>query len=145
MSTTSNINGVPVFVSTTNDRVTLIFSSTNNRWESGLEINHFLDANVTGGTFTNIGSLYLPATTLQAPARIFAGCVSVGDTVEMELTRETGGAVIATWSATGNLQEITQGSNVVIPAADWYHLRPRASAGAGSLEAILRGVHWLLV
>lgn len=105
--------------------------------------NQALAATVTGTTFENVGSLYIPAGELKAPARVFMGATTVGpDAAEVELRRETGGTLIATWNATGLLQEAVQGTDVTIPAADWYSLRLRGNGV--SVVAALRGIDWVV-
>lgn len=109
----------------------------------GTRIRQAIDAEVTGTTWENVGSVYLPAGTLQAPGRIFAGASTVGpDAAEIELRRETGGTLIATWTATGTLQEVTVAATG-IPADDWYHVRLRGN-GVG-VVALLKGVDWTVL
>lgn len=95
---------------------------------------------VVGDSWEQVGSRYLAAGTLAAPARVFAGTMDAADGVEVQLIRETGATVVATWTATGLLQEITLGATV-IPAADWYHIRLRGDAGG--VTALLKGIHWV--
>lgn len=109
----------------------------------GTRVRNAIDAEVTGTTYENVGAVYLPAGTLQAPRRVFAGATTVGpDAAEIELRRETGGALIASWTATGLLQEAT-GAAVTIPADDWYNIRLRGN-GVG-VVAQLKGIDWTVL
>ena len=110
---------------------------------NGTRIRQAIDAEVTGDTFENVGSVYLPAGTLQAPGRIFAGATTGPDSAEIELRRETGGTLITTWTAVGTLQEMTLGGGVTIPAGDWYNIRLRGDAGG--VVAVLKGIDWTVL
>ena len=106
------------------------------------KVRQSIDQTHTGVTPLLVGSLYLPAGTLQASSRCMLGTL-VGGTGTIELKRFTGGASIATWAATGAMQDKVLGSNVVIPASDWYDLY--LYGGAGPTVSVIKGLDWTVL
>jgi hypothetical protein len=103
-----------------------------------------VDAAVVGVTPANIGMLYLPAGTLLAGSRVFAGALTVApDGFTLDLIRETGAALITTWTGTGLMADRVLGADVAIPAPDWYSLSLRASGAA--VTAVLKGIDLTVV
>lgn len=111
---------------------------------NGVRVRNIFDAEVMGTTFENVGSVYLPAGSLLAPARIFAGVdTAAPDGYTLELRRESDSSLITTWTGTGPLAESVLGASVAIPADDWYYIRLAASGGG--ITARLKGVDWVVL
>lgn len=103
-----------------------------------------VDAAVLGTTFVNVGMVRLPAGTLQAGSRIFAGALTVApDGFDLELRQETGAVLITTWTGTGLMADRVLGADVAIPEPDWYSLGLRASGAA--VTAVLKGIDLVVV
>jgi hypothetical protein len=89
-----------------------------------------LSEETSATSFVNIGSVYLPAGTLESTSLAFLGTVSATDTAELELRRETGATLIATWDVVTSVPvSDALGSSPSIPANDWYSLRLRTVNG----------------
>lgn len=107
-------------------------------------IRQALDAEVVGTTYVNVGAVYLPAGTLQAASRVFLGVTTAAqDDATVELRRETGGALITSWTVAGPLASQSLAAPAVIPADDWYNIR--LAAGGALVVAKLKGIDWTVV
>lgn len=105
---------------------------------NGTRIRQATDETVTGNTFTNVGSVYLPAGLLQGASSLFMGCTTADpDGTEVEIRRETGATLLVSVSNTGPLAAVGIPPTAV-PASDWYHIRLRGN-GAG-IVAQLKGI-----
>jgi hypothetical protein len=103
-----------------------------------------VDAAVLGAVAVNVGMVRLPAGTLLAGSRVFAGSLTVApDGFTLDLIRETGAVLITTWTGTGLMADRVLGADVAIPAPDWYSLSLRASGAA--VTAILKGIDLTVV
>jgi len=106
------------------------------------EVTHATNTTVLGTTYVLVGSVYLPAGTITAAdSRVMLGTDQVADTADLQIRRFTGGAVIATISATGVLQEAQPGGNITVPADDWYDLYLKADVV--TTNALLRGLRFV--
>lgn len=105
----------------------------------GARVRQAVNDQVTGTTFELVGSVYLPGGTIQSSSKMLMGTNGGGgDTATLEMRRFTTSALIATWTQSGSVDESLLGSNVSLPAADWYDLRLKSSGAA--ITAILRGM-----
>lgn len=106
------------------------------------EVTQAINGTVLGTTFGLVGSVYLPAgTILAADSRVMLGTDQVADTADLEIRRFTGGAVIDTLQATGVLQDVQPGLDIVVPADDWYDLYLKADVI--TTNAVLRGLKFV--
>ncbi len=109
---------------------------------AGTRIRQAFDENHTGTTPELVGSVYLPLGTLQSNARCMLG-TTAGGTATLELRRFTGGAVVATWTAAGALQDSLLGSSIGLPAADWYDIY--LYGDAAPTVAVVKGLDWTVL
>lgn len=109
---------------------------------AGVRVRQAFDQTQTGTTPLHVGSVYLPAGTLQAASRCMLG-TSAGGTATLELRRFTGGAVITTWGVTGALADEPLGASVPIAAADWYDIY--IYGDAGPTVAQVKGLDWTVL
>jgi hypothetical protein len=110
----------------------------------GVRVRQALVDQTTGTTFKLVGSVYLPAGNLQASSRVLAGTVSGGtDEATLELRQFGSVTALATWTATGLLQDELLGSTVSLPANAWYDLMLKGSGAA--ITALLRGIDLVVV
>jgi hypothetical protein len=108
---------------------------------SGVVVRQAHDESQIGVAPLLVGSVYLPLGVLQGTSRAMLG-TSAGGTATLELRRFTGGAVVATWTATGALQTSALGADGAV-VADWYDLY--LYGDAGPTEALLKGLDWAVV
>ena len=103
------------------------------------EISQAFDQEQTGTTPLLVGSVFLPVGTLQAASRVMLG-TGAGGTATLELRRFTGGALLATWTQTGALQDTLLGASVAVADADWYDIT--IFGDAGPTVAQIKGLDW---
>lgn len=109
---------------------------------SGTRIRQAFDQTQTGTTPLLVGSVYLPAGTLQAVSRSMLGTTG-GGTATLELRRFTGGAVITSWDTTGALADTPLAAAATIPASDWYDVF--IYGDAGPTVAVVKGMDWTVL
>ena len=109
----------------------------------GVRIRQAIDEEQLGLTPKLVGSVFLPAGTLQVPARVMLGTDTGVDVATLELRRFTGGALVATWTATGALQDTVQSTTVGIAAEDWYDLFLFSDDGGAT--ALVEGIDWTVL
>jgi hypothetical protein len=89
-----------------------------------------LSAETALTSFQHVTSIYLEAGTLESTSLAFLGTLAAGDTAELQLIRETGAVLIATWDVVASVPvSDALGSSPAIPADDWYNLRLRSVGG----------------
>lgn len=109
---------------------------------NGTRIRNAFSEDQTGTTPLLVGSVYLPFGALQALSRSMLG-TTAGGTATLELRRFTGGTVVATWQATGALQDVQLGAPVNLPATDWYDIY--IYGDAGPTVAVVKGLDWTVL
>jgi hypothetical protein len=116
----------------------IVYEPSNRR-----DILQALDASVTGTTFNNIGSLYLPAGTLQSGSQFLLGTDSGVAVATLEIRRFFNGALAGTITATGLLQVATPAAPIIIGYPGFYDLYLKASTI--SATALLSGINMVVV
>lgn len=106
----------------------------------GTLINQAIIGDVTGVTPLLIGSVYMPAGTLQASSEVLLGTGGSG-VASLELRRSGLGTLVATWTTlSGALPgPVFLPAAVPLPGAEFYDLT--LFGDAGGTQAILQGLH----
>lgn len=91
---------------------------------------------------TLVASIYLEGGTLQAPARVLIGTDTGTNQATLRLIRADDPTILATWAATGILQNVNLGAPVVLTAG-WHQLTLQCNSP--NANAILSGIDWLYV
>jgi hypothetical protein len=108
------------------------------------DVKQLLNDSQTGTTFLHLGSVYLPAGTLQVGSSAVMGTDNVAGTATLEIRRFTGGAVVGSITATGaSLQVVSPTSNLAVPYPDFYDLYLKAS-GVG-ITAMIKGINLVVI
>jgi hypothetical protein len=98
-----------------------------------------LAAETTSTTPVNVGSVYMQSGTLKSGSLAFLGTLGGTDEAVLQLVRETGATLITQWDVSGVPVSDSLGSDVALPATDWYHLRLYCTAGGDT--ARIQGVY----
>jgi len=96
---------------------------------------------VVGTAETTVGAIRLAAgAVIAGDSYALLGTLGVADTATLRLRRFTGGTLIATWTATGLLQDSQLAAATVVAATeDWYYFT--LAAGGAAQTAIVQGAH----
>lgn len=108
-----------------------------------VDVRQALIANVTGTTAKHIGSIYLPAGTMQADSSVLLGTDEITGTATLELRRFSTGDLIGSIVATGILQAKSPSSIISVPYPDFYDLYLKASAP--STTAMISGLNLVVI
>ena len=83
---------------------------------------------VTGTSPAIIGAVYLPAVTLTTASRVLLGVVGTG-TATLQLVEQSTSTVVATWTRTGALTDVTLAAPTSALSAGWYAVDLAGDAG----------------
>jgi hypothetical protein len=101
-----------------------------------------LTATVTGTTFNHIGSIYLPAGTLQSGSQFLFGTDGSG-TATLEIRRFSTGGLIGTLTSTGLIQVVTPAAPINVPYPEFYDLYLKSSTISST--ALLSGLNLVVI
>jgi hypothetical protein len=87
-----------------------------------VDVRQALSSSMVGVTSVLIGSIYLPAGTMQLDSSVVLGTSNVTDTATVEFRRFTNGFLAGSISATGLLQQASPVTTIAIPYPDFYDL-----------------------
>ena len=116
----------------------LVYEPSNRR-----DIQQALSENVTGVTSSVVGSIYLPAGTLQSESLFLLGTDSGIGVATLEIRRFFNGALAGTITSTGLLQVVTPTAPIIIPFPGFYDLYLQADSAP--VTALLSGINLVVV
>lgn len=108
----------------------------------GTRVDQALVDQQTGTTPLLVGSVFLPAGTLQASSSVLMGTGGAG-TASLEIRRASLGTLVATFTAAAIPAEVTLGSAVALPGAEFYDIT--IFGDAAPTTAILNGLNLLVL
>jgi len=108
-----------------------------------VDVRQALAADVTGVTPSHIGSIYLPAGTLQTGSSVVLGTDEVAGVATLDIRRFTDSTLVGSIVATGVMQKANPSSVISIPYPDFYDLYLKA--GAPSTTAMISGLNIVVI
>jgi hypothetical protein len=107
------------------------------------DVRQALAADVTGTTPSYIGSVYLPAGSLQTESSVVLGTDEVAGIATLDIRRFTDSTLVGSISATGVMQKKNPSSAFSIPYPDFYDLYLKADAP--STTAMISGINLVVI
>lgn len=107
------------------------------------DVQQALVSNVTGTIANLIGSIYLPAGTLQSGSSFVLGTNDIAGTATLELRRFTTGTPVGTITSTGIIQVVTPSAPIVIPYPGFYDLYLKSDSV--TVTAMISGLNIVVI
>ena len=116
----------------------LVYEPSNRR-----DVKQAISENVTGTAAGLIGSLYLPAGTLQAGSSFVLGTTTLTGVATLEIRRFETGSLVGTITATGLMQVVNPTSTIIITYPGFYDLYLKADSAP--VTAMISGLDMVVI